>query len=224
LIIENYIVFASLEQQKGLNSQTEHSLAVLLLTESRPSLCSPETTGHKMKNKGILMGSLLASAVLAAESADPPSSQVDRVGFPKDYATTYHVVRTTNKATEGKVVTVFANDLAASVTNATQRPYPYGSIIVMETAAARKDALGKLVVDEKGAIQRDTVLGLHVMRREKGFGAGYGPNRSGEWEYVEYRPDGSWITPPEKSASCAKCHIQAGAERDFVYRGRFGSD
>jgi hypothetical protein len=177
-----------------------------------------------MKNEVILMAILLASAVLSAEPADPPSSQVDRVGFPKDYATKYQVLRTTNKATDGKVVTVFANDLAASVTNATQRPYPYGSIIVMETAVARKDALGKLVIDEKGAFQREKVLGLHVMRREKGFGETYGPDRSGEWEYVEYRPDGSWITPPVKSASCAKCHINAGAERDFVYHGRFNSN
>jgi hypothetical protein len=177
-----------------------------------------------MKNKVIVMASLLASAILAGEPPDPPESSVDRVGFPQDYATKYHVIRTTNKTSEKKVVTVFANDLAASVTNATQRPYPYGSIIVMETAAARKDAQGKPLVDEKGAFQRDRVLGLHVMRREKGFGQSYGTNQSGEWEYVEYRPDASWITPPEKSASCANCHIKAGAERDFVYRGKFGSD
>jgi hypothetical protein len=177
-----------------------------------------------MKNKGILLASLLTSVIVLGEPADTPVSHVDRVRFPTDYAAKFHVIRTNNKAKEQKVVTIFANDLAASVTNTTQRPYPYGSIIVMETAAARKDPQGKVAVDEKGVFLRGNVLGLHVMRREKGFGETYGLSRSGEWEYVEYRPDGSWITPPEKSASCAKCHVKAGAERDFVYRGRFGSD
>jgi len=64
------------------------------------------------------------------------------------------------------------------------------------------------------------VTGLHVMRREKGFGEAYGKNRAGEWEYVEYRPDGSYQTPPQKSGSCAECHVKAGQQRDFVYRGR----
>ena len=37
------------------------------------------------------------------------------------------------------------------------------------------------------------------MRREKGFGGAYGKNRTGEWEYVEYRADKTYITPPKKS-------------------------
>jgi hypothetical protein len=57
------------------------------------------------------------------------------------------------------------------------------------------------------------------MRREKDFGKAYAINRAGEWEYVEYRPDGTYVTPPQKSATCAACHLKAGAERDFVYRG-----
>ncbi|HEY3853094.1 MAG TPA: cytochrome P460 family protein [Verrucomicrobiae bacterium] len=177
-----------------------------------------------MKNNFVLLFALLVSAALSAESADPLASSVDRVGFPKDYDTKYHVLRTTNKPAEKKVVRVFGNDLAASVTNAAQLPYPYGSIIVMETAKAQEDAQGKVLVDKKGNFQPEKALGLHVMRREKGFGESYGMNRSGEWEYVEYRPDGSWLTPPAKSTSCAKCHIQAGMERDFVYHGSFGSN
>jgi hypothetical protein len=47
-------------------------------------------------------------------------------------------------------------------------------------------------------------------------------SESGEWEFVEYRADGSYLTPPDQSATCAECHIKAGAERDFGYHGRFG--
>lgn len=146
---------------------------------------------------------------------------MDRVGFPKGYAETFQVLRTVNKEKELKVVTVYGNGPAASVTKAAQLPYPYGSVIVMETSDALKDAQGKARLDERGKFRKDKVTGLHVMRREKDFGAAYGPNRTAEWEYVEYRADGSHLTPPQKSAACAECHVRAGTEKDFVYKGRF---
>ena len=165
---------------------------------------------------------LLASSILAADSGPPPAPAptVDRVGFPKAYAETFQVLRKVVKEKELKVVTVCGNGPAASVTNAAQLPYPYGSILVMETAGALKDAQGKPLLDDQGKLRKDKVTGLHVMRRETDFGAAYGPNRTAEWEYVEYRADGSHLTPPQKSAACAACHVKAGVKRDFVYRGR----
>jgi hypothetical protein len=133
------------------------------------------------------------------------------------------VLRTVTRAEKQQVVTVYGNARADSVTNAAQLPYPYGSIIVMETSNARKDGQGKPVADDKGHFVRGEVVGLHVMRREKDFGAAYLQNRSGEWEYVEYRPDGSYITPPRKSASCSECHIKAGAKKDYVYKARLAA-
>ena len=130
------------------------------------------------------------------------------------------MLRTVNKEKEQKVVTVYGNGPAASVTNAAQLPYPYGSILVMETASTLRDAGGQPLLDEQGKVRKEQVLGLHVMRRERNFGAAYAENRTAEWEYVEYRADGRYITPPQKSAACAACHVKAGAKRDFVYRGR----
>jgi hypothetical protein len=114
--------------------------------------------------------------------------------------------------------------LTASVTRADQRPYPYGSIIVMETASVLKDSQGKPLVDDKGTYRKDKVVGLHVMRREQDFGEAYAKNRTGEWEYVEYRADGTYITPPRKSFACAECHVKAGRDRDFVFQGRFPAE
>lgn len=152
----------------------------------------------------------------AADLASGPT--VDRVGFPKGYAETFQVLRTVNKEKELRVVTVYGNRLAATVTNASQTPFPYGSIIVMETAGAMTNAMGKPLLDDLGNYRRNQVSGLHVMRREKDFGVAYGEKRSGEWEFVEYRADGSQLTPPGESATCAECHVKAGAKRDFVYR------
>jgi hypothetical protein len=168
----------------------------------------------------ICLSLLAALTALAADTPETAVSQ-DRVGFPKDYATKFSILRTTIREDGAKIVTVYGNPQAATITNKTQLPYPYGSIIVMETAATRKNGEGKPLKDAKGDLQKQTVLGMHVMRKQKGFGEKYADNRSGEWEFVEYKADGTFLTPPQKSAACAECHIKAGSTRDFVYHGRF---
>lgn len=163
------------------------------------------------------------AALLSAKGAATDSAPTaDRVQFPKGYASDFEILRTVFRKEKLQVVTIYGNRVASSVTNMAQLPYPFGSIIVMETAEAPKTAevQEKLTFDEKGFPRKGKVLGLHVMRRERDFGKDYGLNRTGEWEYVEYRSDGTYITPPEKSFSCAACHVKAGADRDFVYRGR----
>lgn len=160
-----------------------------------------------------LILSTCGPALVAEEKAPvDPAPQADRVGFPTGYAKQFTILRRRSDAAEQ--VTVYGNAPAASVTQLSGLPYPYGSVLVMETVRLKPDASGKPVAD--------AVLGLHVMRREAGFGADYGDQRAGEWEFVEYKPDGSFITPPQKSASCSACHRKdAGPARDFVFKARF---
>jgi len=173
-----------------------------------------------MKHILLLFIFALASSAMAAETNRPAPAE-DRVGFPTNYAKSFEVLRAVSREEGRKVVTVYGNSLAASVTNSAQLPYPYGSVLVMETASTLKDGEGKPLKDASGALQKEKVLGLHVMRRGKDFGAAYESRRSGEWEFAEYRADGGYLTPPQKSATCAECHLQAGAEKDFVYKARF---
>jgi plastocyanin len=42
--------------------------------------------------------------------------------------------------------------------------------------------------------------------------------RTGEWEYVAYRPDESHSTPPQNSANCAACHLGSNEAKDWVFR------
>jgi hypothetical protein len=158
----------------------------------------------------------LAVAVLAAGSEDQPAPSFGHVAFPQGYREKFEVLCSFEKADKEQVVTVYGNDVAASVKSVSQLPYPYGSVIVMETSSA--------VTDSEGHYRQDKALGLHVMKKQRGFGEGYQQNRTGEWEYVEYRPSGDYITPPNKSGVCAQCHVKAGREKDFVYGGRFHSD
>jgi hypothetical protein len=167
--------------------------------------------------------SLLVGAEPETAQPDKPAPATDRVKFPDGYAEKFKILRSVDRVEKGHVVTIFGNDKAASVTRTNDLPYPNGSIIVMETSEAMKNPDGKPLLDDRGRLKKGAAIGLHVMRREKNFGEAYSPNRSGEWEFVEYRPDRSYITPPAKSASCAECHVKAGTQRDFVYQARLGA-
>ncbi len=152
---------------------------------------------------------MLAGVFVIARSEDLPAPTVDRVGFPKGYEATYPQLRSSDDAGDKTVKVVYANSVAASRKSGA---YPYGSILIIETWSA--------VVDDAGHFRKDKLTGLHVMRKERGFGDAYRDNRAGEWEYVEYRPDGTYITPPSASAKCASCHLKkAGPEKDFVFGG-----
>jgi hypothetical protein len=147
-----------------------------------------------------------------------PAPAEDRVGFPADYRTKFTVLASPALNKQGMIQTAYGNGIAASVTGgSTPQLYPNRSVLVMEFAVALRDEDGKPRLDATGNPLRGDVKHVDVMRREPGFGEAYGKNRTGEWEYVSYRTDGSFFTSPAKSASCAACHLKAGSERDFVF-------
>lgn len=176
------------------------------------------------------LGSSLALACLTTglwmsvgHSQTLPAPTEDRVNFPAGYDK-WPVLYTFDRADNNRVLVVFANIPAFNVRFGQQGNYPYGSVIVMETWRALLDAQGNPVLDENGRFQKDasTPPTLNVMRKERGFGEGYGPNRNGEWEYGSYRTDGSTATAPQNTGICAQCHLQAGQGKDFIMRASLG--
>lgn len=172
--------------------------------------------------KKIVTGMFTVAAFLSplALTQNPPAPSVDRVGFPTDYANRLNVLYVFDRPDNKQVRTVYANDEAFRVKFGQQGNYPYGSVILMETWRALQDAQGNPILNEAGRYQKDPTASptLFLMRKERGFGVEYGPNRNGEWEYVAYRPDGTYQTTPQNSASCAICHLQGGAAKDWVMR------
>jgi hypothetical protein len=142
------------------------------------------------------------------------------VGFVRDYASKFRVIRRTNVAASARVGTVYVNELATSVTTIEQLPYPYGSVIVFEWAETEKDAAGAPIVGPNGLWRRTGLAKIDVMRRETGFGEIYGADRAGDWEFATYKPDGVPMKTSTETLACAKCH-RGAAVRDFVFRGRF---
>ncbi len=153
----------------------------------------------------------------AAPQAPAEILASDRVGFPVGYRDTFVRFYIFDRFDAGQISIVCANDAAAGV--APGEPFPYGSVLLSEGWRPLVDEAGAFVLDAQGRLVPGQMTGVFVMRKEEGFGGGYGPDRSGEWEYVAYRPDGTYLTPPENSASCAACHnVGVAPELDYVFR------
>ncbi len=87
----------------------------------------------------------------------------------------------------------------------------------MEVYRTQKDDAGAVLLDDQGRFMRDELTGIFVMRKERGFGGKYQELRNGEWEYVAYQADATILTPPERTNSCAACHMEAGQGKDWVF-------
>ena len=160
----------------------------------------------------VAMGTFLGGAGAAPHPGDD--------GFPSGYRASMRMMGTTLYDEKFGLTTVYANELAAAVVPFSQARYPDGSVILMEFAQPQRDGEGELLRDAHGAPMRGEIQHVDVMRRVAGFGAAYGEDRAGEWEFASYRADGSVLIAPGNGAHCAGCHRNAGADRDFVFRTR----
>lgn len=158
---------------------------------------------------------LLLLAACQPIQAPAVAPEVDRVGFPTDYRTEFTHFYDFDRPDNKTARVIYANDVASSVQEG--QPFPYGSILVMEVHRTLKDEDGNVILDANGRFTPEELAGLFVMRKELGFGTKYDELRNGEWEYVAYRPDGSFLTPPERTDNCAACHMEAGQGKDWVF-------
>src|SRR6266508_1231943 len=160
-----------------------------------------------------------AASPAAPATATPtlrPAPTTDRVGFPEDYQTKFKFAYVYDRQDAKSVSYICFNDIAATTKQG--QPFPFGSVIVFESWRPKEDAQGSLIKDANGHMIRESLNAIFVMRKEPGFGEAYQANRTGEWEYVAYRPDKSFQTPPQGSGTCAACHTASNKERDFTFR------
>lgn len=158
---------------------------------------------------------VVLSVKLPAQTVEP-APLVDRVGFPDNYQREFVPLFAFDRPDIRQIRVVYGNH---RVTNSPPGgPYLYGSVVVMETYRAAVDAQGVAVRDAQGRFIRDGLTAIFVMRKERGFGEEYRHNQTGEWEYVAFRPDRTYLTPPQGSFACANCHLQATGLRDWVFR------
>ena len=173
---------------------------------------------------------VLAGSAALVQTQALPAPTVDRVGFPTDYRSTFKLFYVFDNYQNRQIRAVWGNAVAASVTPGNVFNFPYGSVILFESYTVMQDADGEPLLDQNGRFVPNVMNQLFVMRKERGFGADYKELRNGEWEYVAYRPDGTYATTPQNSGSCALCHLtgggltlsaqsrNVGAQWDYVFR------
>jgi plastocyanin len=180
----------------------------------------------------VLMGAaafgllaLLSSCDSTTEPVDEPppplpGPNVDQVGLPNDYASTFRPFYVHDRPDNRQVRVVYGNAVADS-----GAPFRHGSVLVMETYRARLDAQGVPVRNAAGRYERDALVGIFVMKKDKWLGRRYKEHQTGDWEYASYLPDRSpSIVGDAAAQGCAVCHLDASPARDWVYRAniRFG--
>jgi plastocyanin len=175
-----------------------------------------------------LAGSLLFVGFTQTQTLPAPT--VDRVEFPTGYKDTFKLFYTFDNYQNRQIRKVYGNSIAASVSPGEVFNFPYGSVILFESYTVQQDATGEPVLDDQGRFIPVNLTTIFVMRKERGFGADYKDLRNGEWEYVAYRPDGSYANPPSTTGACALCHLTGGglalsstsrnigAQWDYVFR------
>jgi plastocyanin len=163
----------------------------------------------------------------SAQTQSLPAPVVDRVGFPWGYRDTFELFYVFDNYQNRQIRAVYANSVAASVAPGQTFNFPYGSILLFEGYSVQQDADGEPILDGNGRFIPNVLNTIFVMRKEPGFGEDYKELRTGEWEYVAYRPDGSYATPPSGTGNCAQCHLTGGAltqsppfgaQWDYVFR------
>ncbi|MGH7468980.1 MAG: cytochrome P460 family protein [Longimicrobiales bacterium] len=143
-----------------------------------------------------------------------PSATADQVGLPTDYATTFRPFYVLDRPDNRQVRVVYGNVVADS-----GAPFRHGSVLVMETWRARLDAQGVPVRNAAGRYERDALVGIFVMRKDKWLGRRYKENQTGDWEYASFLPDRTPSVVGDAGAlGCAVCHLDASPSRDWVYR------
>lgn len=159
-----------------------------------------------------------------------PAPTVDRVGFPTGYRDTFKLFYVFDNYQNRQIRAVYGNGIAASVTPGQVFNFPYGSVLLFESYTVQENANGEPLLDANGRFMPNVFNTIFVMRKERGFGVDYRELRNGEWEYVAYRPNGTYATPPSGTGSCALCHLTGGslslsaaskpigAQWDYVFR------
>src|SRR5437667_12496403 len=173
---------------------------------------------------------ICGSLFLLCHTHTLPTPTVDNVRFPSGSQATYTLFYTFDKYQNRQIRKVYGNPVAATVKPGEVFNFPYGSIILFESYSVQEDAAGEPLLDANGRFVPNALTTIFVMRKERGFGADYKELRNGEWEYVAYRPDGSYSTQPSGTGSCALCHLtggsltltsesrNVGAQWDYVFR------
>ncbi len=161
--------------------------------------------------RDMVWSSLLALLL----ATDAVRADANRVTLP-DYRSGFaHYVENLERADPEQISEIWANRTALE-SAAGGAPLAYGSVLVMEVWKAKMTEGGEEPErDAAGRPVKDRLLFVAVMEKQPGWGGIYPEEeRSGEWEFAAYTPDGEF-KEMDYGAKCSYCHAPLG-EQDYV--------
>ncbi len=162
-----------------------------------------------MRNTFRAIVAVFAITPLLAQAGGDP----EHVKFPEDYAKGFTQYATINRANQTQVAKLYANETAIS--NYRQgKPGGSGAVVVMEIYTPKTDAAGKPIPGSDDIFEIDSLAAIGVMENRSDWDAAFSKeNRSGDWGFPLYNPDGS---VKSNELNCAQCHNPLQAQ-DFLF-------
>ena len=138
-----------------------------------------------------------------------------RVGFPKDYKTSFTHYLTINFPERPQVRRYYANPAALGAAR-DGKPLSNGSVLFVEVFKPKLDGAGTPVMGGDGFLVPDELLVYTAMEMQAGWGQEVPEMlRNGDWNYAVFAPDGSRKTGVNQ-ATCFACHKPL-TEDSFVF-------
>jgi hemoglobin len=162
---------------------------------------------------------LISASVIAGcsqmESKAPPKMVKDgELAVPADYKTWPKFLSDVQRPDAKQVRDIYVNPVGAKATPG--KPFPEGTIFVMENFAVKQGPDGTLTKGPDGKLVKAQLLRVFVMGKGKGWGESVTTElRNGDWIYASYLSDGKPSGDP--LAACRSCHLPL-ASKDYVHR------
>lgn len=164
----------------------------------------------------LLAATTTAMLLGACTSTSVPSYADKTLPVPADYAKWPRFLPDVDRPDVKQVRAIFINPTGYAAVAG--KPFPMGTVSVMEIYAARENADGSLAKGADGKLVRGKLLKVFVMGKNEGWGADLAEPalRNGNWIYAAWMPD--LKTPaPDDTITCRACHLPLAA-KDFVPR------
>ncbi len=156
----------------------------------------------------IVAAALIASPFLAYAGGDP-----EHVKFPQGYEKSFTQYGTMNRANQTQVAKLYANETAISSYKQGQKSSS-GAVVVMEIYNPKKGADGKPVPGKDGIFEIDSLAAVAVMENRNNWDAAFPKeNRTGDWGFAVYNPDG---TAKSNDLNCVQCHTPLQSQ-DYMF-------
>ena len=135
------------------------------------------------------------------------------VKFPEKYEQTFSKYDVANRANQTQLAKLYANEAAVESYKKGGEAGP-GSVVVMEIYAPKKDAEGKIQSGEDGLFVIDKLAAVAVMEKRNDWDSAFKTDeRSGNWGFALYNPDG---TAKDNDLNCTQCHTPL-QQQDHLY-------